>query len=235
MLQSPTYATARPPAGTASNLAERLTKFLRGKGEGAQQGNQRPGNKENAPSNSSAGPVERVRIGHLSLTSGFKSDPDISVTKAQSSLASSYQAHNSLSHNDDAGKTHTGWPYDGWGNDFPTLDQQQYAPGRSAALTDRDGPSTYDALASHHVPASFGYDGGADPPLPSKAQDLKAAQEAHPNFDYKGVSHADYEINREDPNSGWHKGAVEDYFQDLAARQRKEVSSHQQSSSKRGT
>lgn len=47
-----------------------------------------------------------------------------------------------------------------------------------------------------------------------------------PNFDYKGVSAADYEIQRPDPDSAWHQGEVEDFFQDLAKEENAEILFH---------
>ena len=60
-------------------------------------------------------------------------------------------------------------------------------------------------------------------------QGSKKTEQGRPGFDYKGVTHADYEVKREDPNTTWHKGEVDDLFQELAIKEREEIRHHRQS------
>ena len=232
MLQSPSYTTARPPTGVTSGLAGRLSKFLRGGGEGAP----RTVNKENAPSNHTQRPVNG-----RDLTSALKSDPDISVTKELSLASSVDQIYDKRIHDNEAGKPYTATSYHDVDNWSPSRLEQVHGgrppsgPCTIAPLTSQtlDKPSNYDATAARYTPIGFGLDGGADSqPL---HENFKAAQKSHPDFDYKGVTHADYEVKREDHNNAWHKGEVEDFFRELAANERKEIQSYQQSSPKQAS
>ena len=87
------------------------------------------------------------------------------------------------------------------------------------------------------MPVNFGFDGGfdggSDVPAPEKNDAPTSNQHTNPNFDYKGVTTADYEIQRPDPNNEWHRGEVEDFFRDLAEKEQKEMSDHNRADTKR--
>ena len=90
----------------------------------------------------------------------------------------------------------------------------------------------YDAAAALYTPISFGLDGGTDPQPQSKEDKPMTAQETHPDFDFRGVTLADYETKREDPNNAWHKGEVEDFFRELSVKERQQIQDYQRSSGK---
>lgn len=83
------------------------------------------------------------------------------------------------------------------------------------------------------MPVNFGFDGGSDAPAPEKNDAPTSNQHTNPNFDYKGVTTADYEIQRPDSNNEWHRGEVEDFFRDLAEKEQKEMSDHNRADTKR--
>ena len=246
MLQSPTYVTDKPLTGMTSGLAERLTKFLRGVGEGTHKDTQRARNKENAPSNPSRQLADGAGEASSGLTSPFKSDPDTSITKALSTLASSsHAATGFLSPNSEVQKPYAASSQPRQFHDSPSehphvrADLSSSSPSTapqptptSSASYGRRTPGKHNSAVNQHIPMSFGLDGGSDQQIGGDEQGSKTTTQKHADFDYKGVTHADYDIKREDPNNEWHKGAVEDYFQDLAARERQEIAVHQQFSSK---
>jgi len=248
MLKSPTYTsvqTSKSISGTAFGIADRLNKLLRGGGDGAARGT----NKENASSNEKA----RDANSKLSYKDGdqsdsaslFKSKPDAAVSKAPSSLASSsYQAHGYLPQFDGAGKSHTASLHQYQGNGPPSQQVRvilpsstSYAGSRMAPIPstcqDCDDPSADNRTAAYLTPVNFGYDGGSDARPPAMNDASTITSQSHPKFDHKGVTAADYEIQRESPNNEWHRGAVEDYFQEIAANERQEMTSvHQYTTTK---
>lgn len=246
MLKNPNYSSVQSSkslVGTGFGIADRLTKLLRGGGGGATRG----ANKENASS------IGKARDGNSKLASKdedqsdsvspFKSEPDASVTKVPSSLASSsYQAHGYLPQLDGAGRAHAASLHQHQGNE--PLSQQvrvslpsftSYAGSKTAstpsAYQDPNEPSSNNSTAAYLTPVSFGYDGGSDA-KPSTSNDAsKAPSQSHAEFDRMGATAADFEIQRESPHTGQHYGEVEDYFQVLEAVERQEIASAQQSSS----
>ena len=245
MLQSPTYATTRPSSGASSGLADRLSKFLRGGNEVSQQGTRRTVNKENTPSIPSAQLLSSSAVGKIGdsdLASALKSDPHTAITNVQSSLMSADQAHYYLSQSNEAEAVHTASPYPQWDRISPSQNQRMnvgfpYATFSNAHTTThvnsafRDQDDTNHCIPSspRHMPVSFGYDGGADSQTSQTKQESKTPEQRRPDFDYRGVTHADYEVMREDPNTTWHKGEVDDLFQELATKEREEIESHRQS------
>lgn len=246
MLKSPTYSSVQPSKsglGTGFGIADRLNKLIRGGGGGATRG----ANKENASS------IEKVRDANSKLTSKdedqsdsvslFKSEPDASVSKAPSSLASSsYQAHGYLPQFDGAGRAHAASLHQHQGNEPPSQQVRvslpsstSYAGSQKAstpsAYQDHCDPSTNNPTAAYLTPVTFGYDGGSDAKPSCDNDASKTGSQSHPNFDYKGVTAADYEIQRESPDNEWHRGEVEDYFQEKAAEEHQKMASAQQSSS----
>lgn len=199
MLKSPTYSSTQPSksiSSTSLGIADRLSKLLRVGGDGAA----RATNKENASSTEKLiGTTNKAstRDGDQSDTASlFKSEPDALVSTASSSFTSSaHQAH------DGAKKAHTTPFYQG--NEAPERQVRVSLPSSAsyAAMQDYVAPSTDNAAAGHHKSVNFGFDGGADPQSSTNDGSSKAAQKSHPNFDYKGVTAADYEIQRDSPNN----------------------------------
>lgn len=246
MLKSPTYSSvhsSKSILGTGFGIADRLNKLIRGGAGGATRG----ANKENASS------IEKVRDVNSKLISKdedqsdsvslFKSEPAASVSKAPSSLASSsYQAHRYHPQLDGAGRAHAASLHQYQSNEPPSQhvrvslpSSTTYAGSQTAskpsACQDYNDPSTNNSTAAYLTPVTFGYDGGSDARPSCNNDASKTASRSHPNFDYKGVTAADYEIQRESPHNEWHRGEVEDYFQEKAAEERQEMASAQQSSS----
>ena len=183
-----------------------------------------------------------MRGSELYTTSGPSSsaslsriNPNLAVGKAQSSLASStYQAHGYLPQFDGAGKAHTSSVYREQGiQPLPQVrlpSEALYSDRQHIAETSRyqnHGPSAYTASTTYHNPVNFGYDGGRDSPPPKTTKVPKDQPSTRPVLDYMGVTHADYDIKREDTNNAWHHGAVEDFFQNFREHELKTIASHQ--------
>lgn len=172
-----------------------------------------------------------------SSVSAFKSAPKASLSKAQSSLASSlYQAHGYLPQFGGAGKAYAASLY-GERSDqglpsparvrlppYVSYEEKQTTLAPSSYQT-YQGTNVHSLSSNHHTPVNFGFDGGADSP-PVKKGIANSSNNAI--FDYKGVTAADYEIQRPDPDSAWHQGEVEDFFQELAKDEESEIVSHRQ-------
>jgi hypothetical protein len=206
------------------------------------------GNKENTISN---GPSDfkSAPLADLSRpTSPFKYLPNISVSKGPSSSASSIvQARGPLDPFEVAGKNHKAAVGHERSNQLPrspvrvNLPSQNaypsaYGSGQSTpALCSRNNENAgrYSNSVNHYMPVNFGFDGGSDAPAPEKNVTLTSDQHANPNFDYKGVTTANYKNKRPDPNSEWHRGQVADFFHDLAQQERKEMSDHNRADGKR--
>ena len=263
MLQGPTYSTAKPPTGMTSGLAERLSRFIRGKADESSHAARHSAEKENSPTNHTTHPVNGRRPGRdgpIGFASALKSDADTAVTKAQSYLVSSSKQDESLPSGHVGDETaYSASPYPQPGNaasyqhspariDLPpsTSPSEFIATPTSSALQDYDGIDQLQQSANRRAPVTFGLDGADDSLSPNDHVRAEASKtegnqqgpgttrEPGSNFDYKGVTEADYEIKREDPNNSWHQGAVDDFFRELAARQRAEVEAERQSSSKDG-
>ncbi len=245
MLKNPTYSSTQSSKSilsTGYGIADRLNSLLRGGGGGSARG----ANKENASS------VEKVRDAKTKFAfkareqsdslALFKSEPDASVSKAPSSLASSfYQAHGYLPQSDGAGKAHTASVSQHRGNETVSKQVRVNLPSSTAyaatqiiatpsACQDHKNPSTNNLAAAYLAPMTYGYDGGSDAKPSGNDDASKTASQSHPDFDYKGVTAADYEIQRESPDNEWHRGAVEDFFQEIAANERREIALTPQSS-----
>ena len=179
-----------------------------------------------------SGPYANNR--HPSSASLARTNPNLAVSKAQSSLASStYQAHGYLPQFDGAGKAHTSSVYREQGiQPLPQVrlpsealcGDKQIAPETSSYQT--HGPSAYTASTTYHNPVNFGYDGGRDSPPPKTTNVTKHKQSSRPAFDPMGVTLADFDDQREDTNNAWHHGAVEDFFQDLREQELQTIASH---------
>ena len=226
MLQSPAYTTAKPPTGISSGLTDRLTKFLRGGGDKQQQ----TANKENASSKQNLRPMD-------SGLSVLKSDPSTSITKMQDPLASSPHQN-----------AHAASPSVVWNPESPSQCQQAQVSSPASTSFIRQQPHSplsspqdaslkdgVDAIAFRHKAMGFGLDGGVDPNPPKKNGDLEAAGQSTPLFNYKGVTHADFNTKRASPNNTWHKDAVEGFFQVLQAKERQEMQSYQMSQSQKNS
>lgn len=160
---------------------------------------------------------------------------NVSLSKAQSSLASSsYQAQGYLPQFCGAGKAYTASLCGDRIDQAPPSTVRVNLPPHTSYegnsnKTERGSYQAYQGADVHgvstkyHAPITFGFDGGADAP-PAKTAMANSIND--PNFDYKGVSAADYEIQRPDPDSAWHQGEVEDFFQDLAKEENAEILFH---------
>ncbi|KAK4691944.1 hypothetical protein P7C71_g5168, partial [Lecanoromycetidae sp. Uapishka_2] len=231
MLKSPTFTSAqafRFPTRMSSKLANtvnvEITSAMRSENSifsgAAKLG---PVGKEVSPT-----------VTPSSSTPAFKSAPSESLNKAQSSLASSsYQAQGYLPQFGGATKAYAASLYG------DRIDQAPHSPVRvnlppqtsydeKGSKSGQPGYPAYEGTPVHNIsinqntPVNFGFDGGADAPSLQGA----ANSSNDPNFDYKGVTVADYEIQRPDPESSWHQGEVEDFFQDLAKAEETEILSH---------
>ncbi len=174
----------------------------------------------------------------VSSASVLKSAPNTSLSKAQSSLASSpYQAQGYLPQFGGAGKAHAASLYGGHGGrsdqalpspvrvslpSYTSYEDKQTTFAQPSYHT-YQGADVHNIPTNHHTPVNFGFDGGADSP-PAKKGIANSSND--PKFDYKGVTVADYEIQRPDPDSAWHQGEVEDFFQELAKEEETEILSH---------
>lgn len=171
----------------------------------------------------------------LESASAFISAPNASFNKAQSSLASSsYQAQGYLRRFGGLGKAYAASLYGDQIDpgpispvrvNLPPHTSYDEKPPKSVEADYQAGqvPCVHNVSTNHHLPVAFGFDGGADSPPPKKGL---ANSSNDPNFDYKGVTVADYEIQRPDPDSAWHQGEVEDFFQTLAKEEETEILSH---------
>lgn len=224
----------------SSTLAEKINGNKRAQ---AKQAEQQSENKGNDASNNHGmrGNGLYADNGTSSSASLSKSNPNLAVGKAQSSLASStYQAHGYLPQFDGAGRAHTSSLYRE--QNMQPLPQVRlpsealYGDRQHTAETSRNQihePSAYTASTTYHNPVNFGYDGGRDSPPPKTTNVPKDQQSTRPAFDHMGVSLADYDDNnREDPNNAWHHGLVEDFFQNLREEELKTIASHQRVNTK---
>lgn len=176
-----------------------------------------------------------VNVRPSSSASLARTNPNLAVNKAQSSLASStYQAHGYLPQFDGAGKAHTSTVYREQGiQPVPQVrlpSEALYGDRQPAAQISSNqihGLSAYTASTTYHSPVNFGYDGGRDSPPPKTENVPKDKQSSRPAFDLMGVTPADYDNQRQDTNNAWHHGAVEDFFQDLSEQELQTIASHQ--------
>ena len=221
----------------SSTLAEKISGNKRAQ---AKQAEQQSENKGNDASNNHSnigmrGSGFHATSGPSSSASLSRSNPNLAVGKAHSSLASStYQAHGYLPQFDGAGRAHTSSVYRE--QNMQPLPQVRlpsealYGDRQHTAETPRHqnhGPSAHTASTTYHNAVNFGYDGGRDSPPPKTTKVPKDQQSTRPAFDYMGVTHADYDDNREDPNNAWHHGLVEDFFQNLREQELKTIATQQ--------
>ena len=172
-----------------------------------------------------------------SSTSPFKSLPNASINKAQASLASSkYQVHGFLPHFGNTGST-TSSPFHDPSSQLPHSPTRVNIPFHDAQRGREKGPaspyygnppaqSVYGVPRDHQLPVNFGLDGGADSPAANNINEASSNQHTDPNFDYRGVTTADYETQRKDCDNTWHQGKVEDFFQELGEREKKDILAH---------
>ena len=239
MLKSPRYSSAQPTSifsQISSTLADRFsgTKRVQANSSTQQAENKLHTLLYKYGNNGTIGNRPSAHNRSPSSTSLARIAPNVAVSKAQSSLASStYQAHAHLPQFEGAGKAHASSVYRGQGAQrFPQVrlpsedsyTDRQYTPGASSNRI--HSPSTRTA-STYHNPVNFGYDGGRDSPPPKTAVNPKDQQSIRPAFDSMGVTLADYENQRGDTNNAWHHGAVDDFFQDLRERELEIIASHQ--------
>lgn len=221
----------------SSTLAEKINGSKRAQAKHAEQQPENKGN--NASSNNGNSGMKGSGFyatnGPSSSAAISRMSPSLAVGKAQSSLASStYQAHGYLPQFDGAGRAHTSSVYREQGiQPLPQVrlpSEASYGDRQYTAENSRHqipGPSAYTASTTYRNPVNFGYDGGRDSPPPKTTNVPKDQQSTRPAFDYMGVTLADYDNNREDPNSTWHHGRVEDFFQGLREQELNTIASHQ--------
>lgn len=240
MLKSPRYSSAQPSSifsQIGATLADKINGTKRAQANSSAKQSENKGNtcsyKHSDTGIIGSRPYANSRL--PSSASLARIAPNVAVSKAQSSLASStYQAHGYLPQFDGAGKAHASSLYRGQGiQPLPQvrLPSEASYSGRqhiTEASSNRvNGPSARTASTTYHSPVVFGYDGGRDSPPPNTTVSPKDQQSAHPSFDFKGVTLADYENQRADTNNAWHHGAVDDFFQDLHERELTTIASHQ--------
>ena len=238
MLKSPPYTAPQAPKTSdliSAALKDRMnrnitaeatdTTHYSNKEEPVARGENQPGGKFSAGDDKS------------SPTSPFKSLPNASINKAQASLASSkYQVHGFLPHSGGTGSA-TSFIFHDPSSQIPHSPVRVRIPshethrGRETVLASpnyRNQPtqSVHGITTDHHLPVNFGFDGGADSPTANNTNAASSNQHTDPNFDYRGVTTADYETQRKDCDSTWHQGRVEDFFQELGKREQKEILAH---------
>lgn len=240
MLKSPRYSSAQPTnvfSQISATLAEKINGAKRAQANSSAQQSE---NKANTPSQK-YGETGTVSSGSYpnsrpaSSASLGRINPNLAVSKAQSSLASStYQAHGHLPPFDGAGRAHTSSVYREQRNQQlpqlrpPSEDSYNDRQHTTEASSDQNqGPDARIASRVYHNQVNFGYDGGRDSPPPTTAANSKDQQSTRPAFDYMGVTLADYENQRGDTNNAWHHGAVDDFFDDLRGRELETIASHQ--------
>lgn len=217
----------------SSTLADKINRTKRAQADSTEKQFEYKGNAPHKYGNVASGPYANNRP--PSSTPLARTNPNLAVNKAQSSLASStYQAHGYLPQFDGAGKAHTSSVYREQGiQPLPQVrlpSEALYSDGKHAAETSSHqmhGPSAYTGATTYHNPVNFGYDGGRDSPPPRNKDAPKDKQSSRPAFDTMGVTLADYDTQREDTNNAWHHGAVEDFFQDLREQELQTIASHQ--------
>ena len=240
MLKSPLYSSAQPSSifnQIGATLAEKINGTKRAQANSSAKQSENKGNTISYKYGDTGiiGSRPYVNSRPSGSASLARITPNLAVSKAQSSLASStFQAHGYLPQFDGAGKAHASSVYRGQG--IQTLPQVRLPSEASysdrqhtaeASCNQINGPSARTASTTYHSPVVFGYDGGRDSPPPKTTVNPKGQQSAHPSFDSKGVTLADYENQRGDTNNAWHHGAVDDFFQDLHERELKTIASHQ--------
>ena len=238
MLKSPRYSSAQPTSIFSQISSTLADKFSGTKRAQANSSTQQAENKLHTllykyGNNGTIGNRPSAHARFPSSTSLARIAPNVAVSKAQSSLASStYQAHAHLPQFGGAGKAHASSVYREQGSQripqvrLPSEDSyidKQYA--LEASSNRIHSPST--ASTAYHNPVNFGYDGGRDSPPPKPTVNSQNQQSTRPAFDTMGVTLADYEIQRGDTNNAWHHGAVDDFFQDLRVRELETIASHQ--------
>lgn len=199
------------------------------------EGTRKSTDKENVASVDKVSASSDSKSVNVPQPSASKTIPDCSISKAQSSLASSnYQAHGYLASLDGPGKAHTASLYNYQVHEplpqirvnLPPCSSREIprATSTDSAYNTHGGSGICDIESAYHTGVSFGMDGGTDTQAANEDDEvLEKAKKKHPNFDFKGVTHADYETKREDTNNTWHHGKVEDFFQEIAEKERCEI------------
>ena len=240
MLKSPRYSSAQPTSifsQISSTLADRFngTKRVQANPSTQQAENKLHTLLHKYGNNDTIGNRVSAHNRSPSSTSLARIAPNVAVSKAQSSLASStYQAHAHLPQFEGAGKAHASSVYRGQGTQrlpqvrLPSEDSYTGRQYTAEASSNRiHNPSTRTVSTTYHNSVNFGYDGGTDSPSPKATGKPKDQQSDRPAFDSMGVTLADYETQRGDTNNAWHHGAVDDFFQDLRAKELETIASHQ--------
>ena len=151
--------------------------------------------------------------------------------KAASSLASSaYHASGYLPQYDGAGKAHTSTVHQQHGVPISHRQAKVNLPHRSSYDEHpslggtRNGRASFDSNSSydkrsHWTATPFGLDGSGE--SPSKNEGPTGAPKdkgkgKQKEFDTMGVTRADFDQQRADPNNAWHHGQVTDLFNEIA-------------------
>ena len=179
MLKSPRYSSAQPTSifsQISSTLADRFNGTKRAQ---ANSSTQQAENKLHTllykyGNNGTIGNRPSVHNRSPSSTSLARIAPNVAVSKAQSSLASStYQAHAHLPQFEGAGKAHASSVYRGQGTQhlpqvrLPSEDSYTDRQSTAEASSNRiHSPSTRTASTIYHNPVNFGYDGVETRPHP---------------------------------------------------------------------
>lgn len=238
MLKSPPYTAPQAPKTSdliSAALKDRMSRNITAETTNTAQFS----NKEEplARGENQAGDKSSARDANSSPTSPFKSLPNASINKTQASLASSkHQVHSFLPHfGGSGGATSSPFPNPSGQLPHPPMRVSIPSPGtqcgreRALASPNYQNPltqSVYDVPRDHQLPVNFGFDGGADSPTANNTNAASSNQHTDPNFDYRGVTTADYETQRKDCDNTWHQGKVEDFFQELGEREQKEILAH---------
>lgn len=155
---------------------------------------------------------------------------NVRLSKAQSSLsASAYQAQGHLPQYNGSGQAHVSSVLNqnvscqaqrSLALNVACQDGALLRSTSSRAPPVRYEQETYGCANVRNLAVTFGYDGSGD------AADKKEIPKPgmpnghnNRNFDYRGVTVADYKPTRSDPNSSWHRGQVDDFFEDIAAKE----------------
>ena len=245
MLKSPHYSSAQPISVLSqigSSLADKIngTKRTPVNPIGKQSENKGDAFSYNNGHSGNVGNQSYANNHPLSQVSQAITMPNLAVSKAQSSLASStYQAHGFLPQFDGAGKAHTSSVYREKGiQPLPQVrlpSEDSYGDKEHANETSIDrphGPGAHPASTTYHNPVSFGYDGGRDSP-PFKTTNPQPNQKSSRlPFDLMGVTLADYENQRGDTNNAWHHGAVDDFFNNVREQELRTIASRQRANDK---
>ena len=239
MLKSPRYSYAQPTA-VSNQVKPRVAAQNDQDAKVAAEVTAMDSHKENTT------PTERGNIRTIfggllgkdrpaGTASGAQIDPNISSSKAQSSLASStYQARGHLPQFYGAGKAHTS-----------SLHHEHFSQPPSGAHVNLPSGNSYDSRRAsfapdaheyviseshtvpsiYHLPVSFGIDGAGDSTPVKHDSPGKLRQQVNPTYNSNGVTTAKNENKCHDVNVFQHYGGVNKVFEDPDAKKYVQLSS----------